>query len=76
MFAELCIHQAIKECRISLKMVLSIRLVQFQVFLDRVSHLSKVLLRDREGALVVDFLIFVVYQLPLGILDELQVGFV
>ena len=39
-FAELCIHEAIKECRISLKMVLPIRLVQFQVFLDRVSHLS------------------------------------
>lgn len=32
--AELCIHQAIIECRIRLIMILPIRLVQVQVFLD------------------------------------------
>jgi hypothetical protein len=74
--AELCIHQAIIECRVGLKMILPIRLVQVQVFLNIVADLSQVLLRDGEGALVVDFLISVVNQLSLGILDELQVGFV
>jgi hypothetical protein len=74
--AELCIHQAIIECRIGLKMILPIRLVQVQVFLNIVADKSQVLLRHGEGALVVDFLISVVNQLSLGILDELQVGFV
>jgi hypothetical protein len=57
-------------------MILPIRLVQVQVFLNKVSNQSQVLLRHCEGALVVDFLISVVNQLSLGILDELQVGFV
>jgi len=74
--AELCIHQAIIECRVGLKMILPIRLMQVQVFLDIVADLSQVLLRDGERALVVYFLISVVNQLSLGILDELQVGFV
>lgn len=76
MVAELCIHQAIIECRVGLKMILPIRLMQVQVFLDIVADLSQVLLRDGERALVVYFLISVVNQLSLGILDELQVGFV
>ena len=57
-------------------MVLPIRLVQIQVFLDGVSDHPKILLRDGEGALVVDFLIPVVNQLSLGILDELQAGLI
>jgi hypothetical protein len=74
--AELSIHQAIIECRICLKMILPIRLVQVQVFLNIVADHSQILLRDGEGALVVYFLIPVVNQLSLGILDELQVSFV
>jgi hypothetical protein len=74
--AELCIHQTIIESRIGVIMILPIRLVQVQVFLNKVSNQSQVLLRHCEGALVVDFLISVVNQLSLGILDELQVGFV
>ena len=38
--AELCIHQAIVEGRVGLKMILPIRLVQVQVFLDKVSDRS------------------------------------
>jgi hypothetical protein len=57
-------------------MILPIRLVQVQVFLDKVSDHPKIFLGYGEGALVVDFLITFVNQLSLSILDELQVGFV
>lgn len=38
--AELCINQAIVESWVGFKMILPIRLVQVQVFLDKVSDLS------------------------------------
>jgi len=41
-------------------MILPIRLVQVQVFLNIVADLYQVLLRDCEGALIIDFLISVV----------------